>query len=120
MSDGIKIVYGGATIQDGRAFGTAEGLKEVMKMLKDNGVTTIDTAQIYGESETIIGQAKAGSSFTIDTKAAGGFKAGTATKDGITNGAKESLKKIGVDKVGRFELSQVPQAVLSAYKVQTG
>lgn len=95
---GIKTVFGGATIQKSRAFGNAEILQEVLQVLKDNQVTTIDTAEIYGDSETVIGEVKAGSSFTIDTKAAGGFRAGSPTKDGIVEGAKESLKKIGVDK----------------------
>lgn len=96
---GVKTVFGGATIQKTRGFKNVEELEEVFQVLKDNKVDTIDTAQIYGDSEGILGEAKAGSSFTIDTKVGGGFKPGTATKEGVVEIAKESLEKIGVDQV---------------------
>lgn len=96
---GIKTVFGGATISKDRAFHNAEDLKVVLQVLKEYGVSTIDSAQIYGESEAIIGEAKAGQSFTIDTKVAGGFRKGSPTKDNIIQSAKESLEKLGLKKV---------------------
>ena len=96
---GIKIVLVGATFQRTRAFGTVQAVQEVLDVLKAGGVDTIDTAQIYGDSETLIGEADAGASFIIDTKAAGGFNAGSPTKDGIIAGAKESLQKLRVAQV---------------------
>lgn len=95
---GIKTVFGGATIQTGRAFGTVDGLQQALKVLKDNGIDTVDTAQIYGESETLLGEANAGSSFIIDTKAGGGFR-GNASKESIIQAAKESKEKLGIKQV---------------------
>lgn len=111
---GIKTVFGGATIQKDRAFHDAESLKEVLQLLKEYDVSTIDSAQIYGESEVIIGEAKAGQSFTIDTKVAGGFRKGSPTKDNIIQSAKESLEKLGVKKVGSATLVLM---VMSTYTV---
>lgn len=96
---GIKVVFGGAGISEGRPFSSVEDVKEVLTVLKENGVDTVDTAQLYGTSEELLGKASAAESFTIDTKATGGFVAGSGTKDGITTGVKESLRKLGTKKV---------------------
>lgn len=44
---GLKIVFGGATINDGFAFAEPTAL---YKTLKEVGVDTIDTATLYGSS----------------------------------------------------------------------
>ncbi|KAK4964222.1 hypothetical protein LTR66_012411 [Elasticomyces elasticus] len=103
-SSGIKAAFGGAMISSGRPFDSVEKLKEVFGVLEKYGVKIIDTAQLYGDSEELLGQAKAGSRFTIDTKAKGGFAAGSGTKENIISEAKESIRKLGVDKVDIFYL----------------
>merc|ERR1711939_673655 len=65
-------------------------------------VTTIDSAQLYGESEKRLGELKAGDRFTIDTKWLGGWTPGSATKEGIITSARESIKKLGVKQVDIF------------------
>lgn len=96
---GIKIVLGGGTAQAGRAFPTLELLNPVLSALEAAGVKSIDTAEIYGNSEELLGQAKAGERFTFDTKAPGGFKKGTLSNEGVKKSAATSLKRLGVDKV---------------------
>lgn len=109
---GIKSVFGGAGIRDGSPFGTPEGLEQLFEILKQYGVKTIDTAQLYGPSEGLLGTAKAGEQFIIDTKATGGFVPGSGTKDGIITGVQESLKKLHVKKVTSL-LSAESNAILS-------
>jgi len=110
---GLKIIFGGATINPGMAFTDAESLKGVFKVLQDNGVKNIDTAQLYGESETILGQANAGDHFIIDTKSKGGFDAGNALKPEVLSKlAHESFEKVKVKKFDIFYI-HAPDSTIS-------
>ncbi|CAD0091772.1 unnamed protein product [Aureobasidium vineae] len=92
---GIKTVFGGGAVGYG-AYKTVEECHDIFKILKAHNVDTIDTAQLYGDSEKILGEAKAGDQFIIDTKTPGGFgpPANTAPDVIIANGH-ESSKKLG-------------------------
>ena len=72
---------------------------DVIKKQEKGDCHTIDTANLYGESEKILGEANAGEKFTIDTKTRGGFNPGGGTKDNIFAEAKQSkeLLKTNVD-----------------------
>lgn len=67
-----RLIFGGATF--GREFATVECVNEVLKTVKSQGITTIDTAALYpttnvGASERLLGQCGALSDgFSIDTK----------------------------------------------------
>ncbi|KAI5193571.1 hypothetical protein AUEXF2481DRAFT_31281 [Aureobasidium subglaciale EXF-2481] len=91
---GIKTIFGGAGVGRG-AFQTVEDCHEVFKTLKAYGVETIDTAQLYGASEQVLGEAKAGEQFIVDTKTPGGFNPQANTKDAILENGHESSKKLG-------------------------
>ena len=74
---GLKPVFGGACI--GTAYGgfTDEAaIKELYEALLQHGVTTIDSARLYGGSEEWLGRTEAGTRFTIDTKSPGGILLG--------------------------------------------
>lgn len=105
---GIKTVFGGAAVGTSKPFKDQDSLDALFKVLKSAGVTTIDTAQIYGDkshdSETVLGNAKAGTQFTLDTKHGGGFDKG-ANREEVVKRAKESIKLLGVDKVYLFEFA---------------
>ena len=93
---GIKAVFGGGGLNPGRAFGEPDAVKEVMKVLKENGCENIDTAALYGKSEELLGQAHAGENFIIDTKTKGGFGGkGYATKEKVIEEANNSRKMLG-------------------------
>lgn len=75
------------------------GLETFFEILAAYSVTTIDTAQSYGNSEATIGQIAAGDRFKIDTKWSPPWNepgVAWATKDQITNSAKDSIQKLGV------------------------
>jgi aflatoxin B1 aldehyde reductase len=91
---GIKTVFGGGSVGFG-VFKTVEECHEVFKILKAHGVETIDTAQLYGDSEKILGEAKAGEQFIIDTKTPGGFSSQPDTSDVIVKNGHESSKILG-------------------------
>lgn len=86
-------MFGGASV--GSSFKTVEDCHEVFKTLKAHGVDVIDTAQLYGDSEKILGEAKAGEQFIIDTKTPGGFAPQNNTPDVIIKNGHESSKKLG-------------------------
>ena len=96
---GIKQVFGGAGIKDDSAYASIEAMKELLDVLRSGGVKVIDTAQLYGSSEEWLGKVKAGDSFTVDTKAVGGFEPGSGTKEKIVAGAKKSLERLQTNKV---------------------
>ena len=99
MSKGIEVVFGGASIGAERVFKTEPQVEEVLEILGSNGVKEIDSAQLYAGSEELLGKVKAGSRFTLSTKARGGFMPGRSEKDDLVHDAKESLRKLGVDRV---------------------
>ena len=73
-----------------------------MDILAAHNVTTIDTAQSYGNSEAMIGQVKAGDKFTIDTNWSPSWNEPAlawATNDQIIKSANDSIQKLGVEQV---------------------
>ncbi|KAI8816307.1 NADP-dependent oxidoreductase domain-containing protein [Fimicolochytrium jonesii] len=101
----VKIVYGGAAFWGTSAFNgpdsitTVAEVVEVLDALEELGVKNIDTAEIYGKSEELLGEAGAAKRFVIDTKIGAGFKPEPATKDGVIQAGKESLKKLKTEQV---------------------
>lgn len=98
----FKVIFGTAGFGNTEKYGKPEDVQPIFEGLDKHGVTHLDTAQLYGNSETYLGQVKAGEKYGLDTKWFGGFKAGTATKDGVIESAKDSIKKLGVKKVDIF------------------
>jgi aflatoxin B1 aldehyde reductase len=101
MSQGIKIIFGTASTGFRESKESALG-HEILAVLKEKGVDTLDTAQLYGESETVLGTLDAGVSFIIDTKVPGGFgsNAGETLKPEILyNSVHTSLAKLKVKQI---------------------
>ncbi|KAI9737225.1 MAG: hypothetical protein M1818_005757 [Claussenomyces sp. TS43310] len=99
---GIKIIFGCALVQTGSGFATPDAVESALDVLSAAGVGHLDTAQLYGDSEDLLGQVKAGRRFVIDTKVPGGFREGTLRSEALIEGARRSLGKLGVDKVDVF------------------
>ena len=98
MTSNLKVVFGGgAFISDS----SLEHVTEILDGLEKAGVYAIDTAQVYGESESLLGQAKASArGFQFDTKVAGGlFPTVHSTKDYVVKAGEESLEKLGTKQV---------------------
>jgi aflatoxin B1 aldehyde reductase len=102
-SNGVKLVYGAAGLSSGMA-GDAAGndfhayAKEILSILKADGIDTLDTAEIYTGSEEEIGYQKAAETFIIDTKIPGGWNPGRSKED-IVKGVKEALVKLNTKQV---------------------
>ncbi|PTB63674.1 Aldo/keto reductase [Trichoderma citrinoviride] len=96
------LVFGAAGFNTGSAFPTAEHAREVLDAVEKAGIKQLDTAQLYGLSEQILGEIKASERFIIDTKHVGGFAPGESTREKVVARGLESLKKLGVDKVNIF------------------
>lgn len=80
-------------------FDTTEKVQSFLDIIAELGITTIDTAFIYGDSEELLGKANASSRFTIDTKYPGGFLADWSTKDKVIEAGQLSLKRLNTDSV---------------------
>ena len=101
-SEPLPVVYGSAPLGNRDPFIKHEDVEKIYSVLLKHNVTTIDTAQLYQKSESVIGATKAGERFTIDTKWAGGWQAGWATCENIVNSAKESIKTLAIKQVDIF------------------
>jgi len=92
----VKTVFGGYALSDEAYFNKHEERTQILNVLWENGVTTIDTARIYPGSEVAIGKLDKRVDFTIDTKLAGGFGPGSAHKEGVLQDAQDSLEKVDI------------------------
>ncbi|KAJ6160646.1 hypothetical protein N7470_004042 [Penicillium chermesinum] len=95
-TNNLKVIYGGA------AFNTSYGsnpetVTEVLQFLRREGITSIDSGQAYGDSESLLGRAKAASlGFSLDTKVAGGlWPHVNHTKDVVIKAGEDSVKALG-------------------------
>jgi aflatoxin B1 aldehyde reductase len=95
LANGIQIVFGTVTFLNP----PVEEVVEWLNLLEELDIKVVDTAEIYGASEQVLGKAGAASRFTIDTKFPGGASPKISTKDAVIEGCKESLKKLGTDAV---------------------
>lgn len=95
----IKAVFGGASINPGGAINSDEAVQQAFTHLKNAGVTVIDTARLYGDSEETIGRIPGHEAFTIDTKLKGGFDPGCLKKDAALRDTQDSLQKLNVPQV---------------------
>ena len=111
----LKIVFGTAGLGNKEKYKSKADVQPFFDVLDKQGVTALDTAHLYGNSETYLGEVKAGDKYTIDTKWLGGWTPGSATKDNVIKTAQESLKKLGVKKVG-----QCPRSLPSSHMCQKG
>ena len=92
----IQIIYGGYV--DG-----FDGVPALLDVLQDAGVKHIDTAQLYGKSEEILGQQHVASRFIIDTKDVAGFSPGTGSKEEVLARAEKSLRDLQTDSVSAHQ-----------------
>ena len=100
-SQGIKALFGTASIGNNEPWIDGDYLERAFAILQSHGVDTLDSAKLYGESEKRLGEMKAGTKFTLDTKWPGGFIPGGGSREKIVEAAKDSIAKLGVKQVSR-------------------
>ncbi|KAF2769552.1 Aldo/keto reductase [Teratosphaeria nubilosa] len=91
---GIKNVFGGGQITEGRGFPNVEAVKEALDILEKHNVRNVDTASLYGKSEEFLGQAGVGKRFIVDTKAKAGFVEGASKAANVLADAENSKKML--------------------------
>ncbi|KAL7794275.1 NADP-dependent oxidoreductase domain-containing protein [Trichoderma ceciliae] len=96
------LIFGAAVITAGGSFATTEQAAELLDAVEKAGIKQLDTAQLYGTSEELLGELKASSKFIIDTKHIGGWISGNSSRAKVVERGLESLQKLGVDKVNIF------------------
>jgi aryl-alcohol dehydrogenase-like predicted oxidoreductase len=94
MSALVKILFAGAYL--GEPIKHLRVLGGSIPGAISHGVTKIDSSQIYGEPEGILGTKKAGERFILHTKWMGGVQPDWTTKGDIVNSGKESIKKLAI------------------------
>ncbi|KAH9434711.1 hypothetical protein MCOR02_003676 [Pyricularia oryzae] len=102
-----KLVFGSTPFFGGEV----DVIKQYLEILRELGIKTIDTAQLYGESEAGLGQAKAASDFIIDTKMSCTFMNLPATKANVVKYGRESLEKLQTDSVDVYYLHMPDRSV---------
>jgi len=119
MPSQATVVFGGNRIGNRDPFTPDTNLEGALKILAAHNITTIDSAQAYGNSQATIGEAKTGDRFTIDTKwgpprpagppggpapgqgqPPGAPRPSWATREHIVSSAKDSIAKLGVQQAG--------------------
>lgn len=99
------LIFGTTSVHSKGAFPTTEIVTKLFDTLKENGITNIDTAQLYHDSETRLGEAGVASyGFTLDTKSPGGWIPGSFEPKKLADDARRSVKLLGVDRLDVFYL----------------
>ncbi|OWP02422.1 aldehyde reductase (GliO) [Marssonina coronariae] len=106
------VVFGSA----GVAAFSDEQLVEIFGILDKHHVKEIDTARLYGPSESILGKHGAPKRYAIHTKALG-FQPGVMGKQGVLDSIATSFQDLGVEQFGLSNFR--PDAVQEVYDIQT-
>jgi aflatoxin B1 aldehyde reductase len=108
--NGLKLIYGAGGLSP-VFVGTLppnvefhDYAKQILETLEKEGVSNLDTAEIYPGSEEEIGYHGAANRFTVDTKLPGGF-GDPRQKDAIVAGGRASLEKLKTTQVCKAWLS---------------
>jgi diketogulonate reductase-like aldo/keto reductase len=94
-ANGIKIAFGGGLWLNV----SVEEVTGWLDVINEVDIKIIDTAQVYGASEELIGKTGAPSNFTIDTKLPGAWSDKPSTKDGVIELGKACLKRLNTESV---------------------
>ncbi|OAA67674.1 NADP-dependent oxidoreductase domain protein [Cordyceps fumosorosea ARSEF 2679] len=109
MRQPAAIIFGGTRIGNRELFKPETSLESFLGVLRAHNVTTIDTAQAYGNSEATLGQVRAGERFTLDTKWSPPSWTETtpwASQARIIETADESIQRLGTP-AGTFYLHKM-------------
>lgn len=84
---------------DNIALPNVDALNEFLDILQARGVTNIDTARVYANSEERLGAAHADSRFAIDSKYPGGVSQEPSTPESLVSTLQQSLDLLQTDQV---------------------
>ncbi|KUI53343.1 Aflatoxin B1 aldehyde reductase member 3 [Cytospora mali] len=108
---GAKVVFGAGAFTSGNGF-DSEKVKDILEVIEELGIKTIDTSACYDESEEFLGENCASTRFTIDTKLPGLQGPDPSTKEVVITTGNESLEKLKTKQVDVYYIhvpdSRVP------------
>ena len=93
------IIYGTAGLNPAYGISTAAGATELLETVRTLGIKDINTAQGYGPSEKLLGEANAAVKFNISTKHPGGAYPSPSTKEVVTKSCNDSLQALNTKQV---------------------
>lgn len=96
---GLKIIFGAGSFNKMIGYQSAEDIKGMLDLIGELGIKDLDTATVYGESESWLGENKAASRFDIGTKYPGVAWPEPATEDQVISVGKSSLEKLATKQV---------------------
>ncbi|EHA49702.1 aflatoxin B1 aldehyde reductase member 3 [Pyricularia oryzae 70-15] len=99
-TNGISIVFGGGSFWRG----TVDEISSWLDVLEKAGIKKIDTAEVYGQSQYLLGKAGAPSRFIIDSKAVSGMGPNPSTAEVILEAGRKSLELLGTDSLDVYYL----------------
>src|SRR4051812_41145032 len=93
----IPLVFGTTGVHSKGSFRAKETVNEVLDTVLAHGIKHIDTAQIYGDAETVLGEAGvADRGFVVDTKSPGVFVPGSLEPSKLEADLRGSIARLGV------------------------
>lgn len=95
---GLKVILGGGIFWSKDQWSPSK-LQTFLDCLAAAGVKSIDTAQLYGESEAVLGEASSRTEFEIGTKLPGITVPGSFQTEQVVERTQESLRKLNVDQI---------------------
>ncbi|OIW30768.1 Aldo/keto reductase [Coniochaeta ligniaria NRRL 30616] len=96
---------GTTSVHSAGPFATNDTIVPLLHTLLENGIKTIDTAQLYGNSEVVLGAAGvAALGFTLDTKVPGIFVPGSLEPGTLEAGLRRGLERLGIKSLDVFYL----------------
>ncbi|KAG6356770.1 hypothetical protein INS49_014644 [Diaporthe citri] len=95
---GLKVILGGGIFWSKDQW-NADKLQKFLGFLAAADVKGIDTAQTYGESEAVLGEAGSRRKFEIGTKLPGITVPGSFQTEQVVERTQESLRKLKVDQI---------------------
>ncbi|KAI1162671.1 NADP-dependent oxidoreductase domain-containing protein [Nemania serpens] len=96
----VPLTFGCASVNSGGAWNTPDKIKELFNVLCELGITRLDSGQLYGDCEELLGRADVSQQpFAVDSKVPGGFVPGSLEPGRLVADFHASLKSLGLTKI---------------------
>ncbi|CZR61972.1 related to aldehyde reductase (GliO) [Phialocephala subalpina] len=103
MSQSVPLVFGAASVMTGGAYPNSTSINTLFDVLEEVGIATFDTAQLYGDCESLLGAANISNcNFTIDSKSPGNWIPGSLDPAKLREGVYTTLRILGITKLSTF------------------
>ncbi|ETS87894.1 hypothetical protein PFICI_01722 [Pestalotiopsis fici W106-1] len=99
----VPLTWGCASVHSDGAFPTTSAIDELLTTLQELDIKHLDSAQLYGDCEVLLGQAGVAKyNFAIDSKTPGGFVPGSLQPERLLADFHTTLQNLGVAHLDTF------------------